>query len=364
LSSTNIVDKPPGAAWWEAVKDRDNNKFNLLTYFALTVANTEFALSAHETAIQFLENEIEKLRANLAETPFGADVSQGGQKCASDQIRCQETIMKRAEFIRNTILLLRLEFTRNSMMAFSTTSATDLVRIRRWIKQSKDYDRALTFFDPEGSHRRSLLREGPTDARPAQCAPQIRAKGTETTRLFGKFTLAEFSAKNNAVNIAASDPAVLDRQPLVVQDLDDFSSQIASVDVDCLSLLIGQEFGESDVLTTKARFLDSAAGYLLAKGQNFGASDEDAQDPSSYNVSQIERTKALCRAKSAYLKAADFAKSAVELNSRRAITSLDEEIQHDNEAEFPYGIMNGLHRTNLALADLPAADIASLCSKP
>jgi hypothetical protein len=89
----NVIDKPPSAAWWEAVKKWDDNRLKLLAYFALSVAETEFALSAHETAVQFLETEINKIRAALAEAPFGTEDS---KKCTPEQTQCQASIKERA----------------------------------------------------------------------------------------------------------------------------------------------------------------------------------------------------------------------------------------------------------------------------
>jgi hypothetical protein len=144
------------------------------------------------------------------------------------------------------------------------------------------------------------------------------------------------------------------------------ATDVATFDVECSGKLIGKDFADqTDVPSIRARFLDSVGGYWLAKGQNFGKGDDETNDLGNFDVSQIERTKSLCRAKIAFLRATDFAEAAKPLTDFGDPSLSEEtmggEVAHDNEAEFPYRLQIKLRRANAAINKLPAGDVAAIC---
>jgi hypothetical protein len=137
---------------------------------------------------------------------------------------------------------------------------------------------------------------------------------------------------------------------------------VATFDLSCPGKLIGKEFVEtSNVTEVRARFLDSVGGYWLAKGQNFGASDDNASETGNFDVSQNERTKSLCRAKIAYLRATDLAKAEVNPGTPPNILDISSEVANDDASAFPYKVENSLHRTNLAINALSAGEVDAAC---
>ena len=318
----------------------------LLAYSALANSLVDFAVGARETAIQFLENEINRLRE-------GIDRSYCRRGDATDQCKHEQALHD----VRSIVISTRLEYVRNTMMNLLATTAIDLIKVRRWIQTSKDYGEALDLLDHDGSFRKSLAKTSIDDRSPSPCAPQVRALGAEASNLFGRFVLADISAKNNALNIIPGNPGIVSRKPLIVRDLDRFANDVATFDLDCPNKLIGKGYDFTD---WRARFLDSVGGYWLAKGQNFGASTNETSDSGNFDVSENERTKSLCRAKIAYVKAADFAKARTDRISPDSL-NIRAEVEDDNLNEFPYRVRINLQRTNVAINNLPAGDVAAVC---
>jgi hypothetical protein len=350
----------PSEKWLSSTQFGDDpDPTGLLAYSALAYSLVDFAVGARETAIQFLENEINRLRKGISRSYCRTGDAEG-------QCKDRQSLHR----VRSMVMLTRLDYVRNTMMNLLPSTAIDLIKVRRWIQSSKDYGDVLDLFDPDGSYRKSLMKTGIDDRSPAPCAPQVRALGVATSSLFGRFVLADVSVKNNALNIIPGNPGIVSRKPVIVRDLDRFANDVATFDLDCPNKLIGKDY---DFTTWRPRFLDSVGGYWLAKGQNFGATDDDPRDAGIFDVSQNERTKSLCQAKIAYLRAADFAKATTDEkdpSSEDGICPLWNppdflniclEVAKDNLEEFPYRLQINLHHTNLAISNLPAGDVAAVC---
>ena len=254
-------------------------------------------------------------------------------------------------------------------MAGIQTNALDLARIQRRIQTVKDYDKSMMFIDPNSARRKRLNETGNDPS--MLCSRDAHKLRRAGTKLFGRFTLAEVAAKNNVLSEAGSNPGIVDAHPDLIETLDRYADDVSIFDLRC-PVLFGIEV-EPNVNGVKALFLESVGSYWLAKGENFGASDNDPVHLRMIESDRKNTIAALCKAQLAFSKAlkslelsqdktvGDPRASRGDEGFTQTFDQLDSEITMAATADSPLIFQRGWDRARNDLSAFSEGDKAEVC---
>jgi len=344
-----------------------DNIYQFFAYFALTVSLSEFAVGAPESAIHFLDREIEYERKDLIDFFDGRKDTSWNCQGSVETEDCRTAQQFRIQYLRRLIILLRLEFAQ-SMMMRGVNKVIDVARLKRWDRMVDDYEESLIFYDPERKRRNAFSKAGDSEARPARCTPDDRKIDNVFDPLFANFFFAELSTKNNIIDTVGKDSDIINRHPEYIDKFDIFAHELETFDVDCL-VRLKANFRAEDADYIKASILDSVGGYWAAKAENFTASESDNARIRGVNFDSKTKIKALCLAKADYARALDrLVKRNGKTHPMREndakyldFGTLDQDVREDEADVFPFEIQQRLDRVERALDNFPAADVADAC---
>ncbi len=339
--------------------------FGFFAYLSLTVSLSELGVGAREGAVHLLEREIQLERRdlqNLRSKPPLKQLQCDGDRQGTD---CNSRLV----FLQKLIILLRLELNQTIILKNISSSALDIIRIRRLLEMIDDYETALIYFDPDGRRRNSLKKRSINDPSIAQCAPDLQSIGEPADRLFANFSLAEVSAKNSVLDYVGKNPSILIIHPEYIKSFDAFAQDLSVFDIKCLAVLRADLNGANPDLIWASNF-DSVGAYWGAKGDNFGTRNSDSFNSDNGaqggNLDTKSKIKALCNSKTAYVSALILANSGKRTGNNAIVSAgdydtLDAQLTQDENNTLPITIRNGLDRTQHSLDQFSAADVADAC---
>jgi hypothetical protein len=167
--------------------------------------------------------------------------------------------------------------------------------------------------------------------------------------------------KNNALDAVGKNPSIVSAHPELIDTLDGYADEVSRFDVECPGLLGAQVTDDLNIL--KASFLDSAASYWEAKGENFGTSKNDETRLRGIELNSEETIKALCDAKRAYARGKRLAehRTSSKTQEHEIYDQLNDELEEDAAAVLPFEMQSGWDRADAALSAFPAKDVENAC---
>jgi hypothetical protein len=160
---------------------------------------------------------------------------------------------------------------------------------------------------------------------------------------------------------SAKTPSIVSVHPDLIGTLDGYADEVSRFDIECPDIL-GAKNVTNDLNILKASFLDSAASYWEAKGENFGTSKNDGTKLRAIELDSRETIRALCAAQRAYALGKRLAdKTSPETQNSKIYDHLNDDLERDGAATLPSAMQSGWDRAEAALSTYPAKDVADAC---
>lgn len=329
-------------------------------YLALTVAYAETAVGNAENAMHILEIEINQGRkaVNSAGKPEAECGNEG-----TDQADCAAFALSDVEWARRAILLQRLEAAQLGLIDLRQSHAFDDIFVNRAKRLVDDGELIFQRFKKASEVRKAYFKTGGESRSVDACGAGSDQPASLRNQLLLRIVAAQLLIENNALYSVAFDPRLVPRNPRLVDELDRFAEDVSGFDFDCVKAA-----GLKADWRLPAYFLDSAAGYWAAKGEQFGISDKDFHRLKTLKLDSSTKVKALCRAERLRFAAAKAFEVERTADSPKTPTStavedaLDDDAQNAVDQDFPLVQQAGVDRIDRDLSDFPDAEKASACA--
>jgi hypothetical protein len=331
-------------------------------YLALTIAWAEVAVGNAENAVHLLEAEINNQRTAMQEE---REPSPSCQKEGAEKANCHRPTPVTLKLARRIILLRRLEAVQLGMIGLRQSRALDDVFVNRAIRLAGDEGWILQGFEKTSDLRRADYKTSPDGRSASPCESEFVPPLSSKAKLFSWIFVGQLAVESAALSAVAYNPHIVAKDPRIVAKLDGYAEDVSRLDFDCAKRL-GSNFN----WRVPAYFLESAAGYWEAKGEQFRVSANASELLAEVAPNSAATVKALCDARKTRTLAAEkfnAARSEYRSNPRRSLAetgenALDAEAQESIDQEFPLDQQSGLDRVDQDLSAFPAAERASACS--